>query len=218
MISLQALLENPHIGSDETLKGDTFGGLVVCACYFNASTDSASFASLGVKDSKLLSDKQIRLLAPQLLSLYPSHFSCEVLLPKEYNTMLLHQNQTAVLNLLHDRVAHTLRERFGMHPHLVDEFPGCHAGDISEKRAEHLSLAVAAASIVARYKGLLQFEQLSKQAGFILPMGSTHVSEALHKLIRRESDLSSLTKLHFKNVQEALLKDQNKQKKLSERF
>lgn len=46
----------PHIGTDESGKGDYFGPMVVAAVLVDALT-KPKLEALGVKDSKLLSDK-----------------------------------------------------------------------------------------------------------------------------------------------------------------
>ena len=53
------------VGSDEVGNGSYFGGpLVVCAVY--ASKDQLpALKALGVKDSKMLTDPQIRAMAPK---------------------------------------------------------------------------------------------------------------------------------------------------------
>lgn len=215
MISLIELTQKPHIGSDETLKGDTFGGLVVCACY---TDQTEKFLEIGVKDSKLLTNKQIERIGKELLTRYSNKFFIVELMPKEYNDLLKTQNQTQLLNNLHKKVAKELQEQFGKIPHFVDEFPGCDVGDVSETKAESISLAVAAASIVARYKGLLQFEELSRRAGFKLPMGSTHVSKALSEIVSSDIVLGNFVKLHFKNVKHAVEKSQQGQKTFLDGF
>lgn len=204
-MNIPQILATPHIGSDETLKGDTFGGIVVCACYLTSTED---FLALGVKDSKQLTTEQIKRIAKQLLEAYPNCFSITSLLPKEYNHRLAQGSQTLLLNQLHSELALQLFERFGKQLHVVDKFPGCQVGDIALSQAESASVAVAAASIVARYHGLLQIELLSKQAGFSLPLGSTHVSEALTTLLAKDLDFEQFVKLHFKNVRVILERKQ----------
>jgi ribonuclease HIII len=215
--SFLRLAAQAHIGSDETLKGDTFGGIVVCACYM---PDTHAFLHMGILDSKKLTEQTIRRLGKQLLATHEQHFAIAELEPAQYNAVTSQQTVTQLLNSLHETVAQTLRERHGAAlPHLVDEYPGCTIGDARAHRAEQDSLAVAAASIVARYKGLLQFERLSAQAGFTLPMGSTHVQDALLRLHREGQDFNCFAKLHFKNVAKVLhTSSLGSQTKLSDDF
>lgn len=188
------------IGSDETLKGDTFGGLIVCGAYFKRE-EHEELKTLGVKDSKQILEEGNMRIAQDLLQRYPDRFSLQALTPAAYNRKLQEANLTATLNELHIAVGQELKERFGKHVfHVVDEYPGCAAGDVCVVRAESLFLVVAAASIVARYVALRQFVQLSSQAGFVLPRGSSEVQNALEKLKRSGKDARNFCKLHFSNV------------------
>ncbi|MCA9477654.1 MAG: hypothetical protein KC535_00725 [Nanoarchaeota archaeon] len=181
------------IGSDETLKGDTFGGLVICAAYFKQG-------EVDVTDSKAYSDNQIQALAMQLLENYPDRFSSRELTPEQYNQFYAELgSQTAILNVLHQEVGKELKEKFKA-PQVVDQYPGCDAGDYCEQKAERAHTSVAAASILARYLALKQFERLSEKAEFILPKGSTHVKEAIQELKKRKLPLDEFCKMHFSTV------------------
>lgn len=184
------------IGSDESLKGDTFGGIVVAAVKADEKIRQL-LAEMGVKDSKKLSDREILVLAESIRKVAP----CEVksLLPEEYNQY--HQQGTKVtslLNQLHQKCAQ------GLSPgkHIVDEYPGCSVGDFREPQAESKYLEVAAASVLARAAALQQLNYLSKLAGFSLPKGSTHVRPGLIELKKRNLDLWKFVKMDFANVKE----------------
>jgi ribonuclease HIII len=188
------------IGSDETLKGDTFGGLVVVGAFFEEKEN------LHFRDSKTLSEQQILAQAGELLEHYKDRFVIKNLSAKEYNDAVSFQKVTGVLNALHLEVGLELKKRFGQeHKHLVDEYPGCHVGDYQVKQAESQNKSVAAASIVARYYAIKQFEELSKDLGFIVPKGSTHVQEALMKIKSMNIEYQNYVKIGFKNVKKALL-------------
>ncbi|MBI2662234.1 hypothetical protein HYX11_02135 [Candidatus Woesearchaeota archaeon] len=180
------------IGSDESLKGDTFGGLIVAAVKADNEIRK-KLMELGVADSKTLSDKEIIPLARKIKIIAP----CEIrsLFPEEYNH---YQSITYLLNKLHQECASYLAPG----KHIVDKYPGCTVGDIQEEKAESKYVEVAAASILAREAALEQFNALSKLAGFILPKGSTHVQEALHELKKRSLDYKKFVKINFKNVPE----------------
>ena len=157
------------IGSDESLKGDTFGGLTVAAVKANDSMRK-QLQELGVADSKTLQGQEILPLAEKIRKIVP----CEIrsLLPEEYN----HGGKvTLLLNTLHQKCAHDLLPG----KHVVDKFPGCVAGDVQEEHAESKYVEVAAASILARAAALQQLNYLSVRAGFTVPKGSTHVELAL---------------------------------------
>ena len=180
------------IGSDEALKGDTFGGIVVAAVKAGPN-ERKMLQELGVCDSKTLSDKKILLLARKLKLLPHVIIS---LSPQEYNQ---HQGSiTLLLNDLHTKAALSLKPGF----HIVDEYPGCTAGDAHETKAESKYLEVAAASILARAAALRQIEELSQKAGFIIPKGSTHVKIALEQLKQKKLPIKDFVKLNFKNVKD----------------
>ncbi|HLC51693.1 MAG TPA: DUF3378 domain-containing protein [Candidatus Nanoarchaeia archaeon] len=185
------------IGSDEALKGDTFGGIVVAAVKADQSGRKL-LQELGVADSKKLSDKEVLLIAKRI----KQNFVCETrsLLPEEYNDRK--GNVTELLNKLHQQVANDL------HPgkHIVDKYPGCVVGDIAVEKAESKYLEVAAASVIARAAALNQLEYLSVEAGFPVPKGSTHVKLALHELQERKLDFKKFVKIDFSNVRDFLVK------------
>ncbi len=182
------------IGSDEALKGDTFGGIVIAA----VKADDAlrqKLIELGVADSKTLSDKEIFFMAEKIKQMV----QCEIksLLPEEFN----HEEKvTEMLNKYHRQTAEYLKPG----KHIVDKYPGCTVGDIAEEKADSKYVEVAAASILARATALKQLDFLSSQIGFTLPKGSTHVKDALLKLKEKGLDAKKFVKLNFKNVQEIL--------------
>ena len=182
------------IGSDESLKGDTFGGVVVGAVKADLK-GRQELAKIGVTDSKLLSDKEILPMADKIRQVV----SCEVrsILPEEYNVS---GGITGILNHLHSECARYLAPG----KHIVDKYPGCTIGDIREEKAESKYLEVAAASILARAAALKQLDYLSTQAGFALPKGSTHVAHALHELKERGLPFHKFVKMDFRNVSEFL--------------
>jgi len=82
------------VGSDESLKGDTFGGIVVCAVFCDENMRK-KLIKLKVCDSKLLTDDAIRRIAPQIMDFCLYHV--ENIYPKEYNKFEV----TPLLNRLH---------------------------------------------------------------------------------------------------------------------
>jgi len=182
------------IGSDEALKGDTFGGLVVAAVKADNNIRK-KLAELGVKDSKKLDDNEIVVMAKKIRMIA----GCEVksILPWEYNRM---KHVTLMLNHLH----HECAKYLGPGKHVVDLYPGCAVGDIRETKAESKYIEVAAASILARAAGLEQLNFLSKEAKFVVPKGSTHVKDGLKQLQERKLDFRRFVKVEFNNVKKFL--------------
>ncbi|MEK6899685.1 MAG: hypothetical protein AABX05_01040 [Nanoarchaeota archaeon] len=182
------------IGTDESLKGDTFGGLVVAGVKADVKLRQ-QLQELGVADSKTLEDTEILQLAEKIKKIVP----CEIksVLPEEYNHA---DNVTWLLNKLHKECALFLAPG----KHIIDKYPGCAVGDLQLEKAESKYAEVAAASILARAAALQQLEYLSAQAGFRLPKGSTHVKLALIEMKERGLDFRKFTKISFSNVKEFL--------------
>ncbi len=182
------------IGTDESLKGDTFGGLVVAGVKANDELRQ-KLIELGVADSKTFDDKEILVMAENIRRIAP----CEIksILPEIYNRL---GEVTKLLNKLHQACAADLLPG----KHVVDKYPGCSVGDIQVEKAESKYAEVAAASVLARAAALQQLDYLSAQAGFRLPKGSTHVKLALFELKERGLDFSKFVKVDFRNVKEFL--------------
>jgi len=183
-------LSGTVVGSDEALKGDTFGGLVVASVKLNDKTRE-SLMLLGVQDSKKISDEKIHDYAKEIMRI--ADYCVKELMPEEYNKFKL----TPLLNRLHAECGKLGRV------HIVDEYPGCNVGR-HETKAESKYVEVAAASIIARSVGLKQLGRLSKKLGYEVPKGSTHVKEALEFLKKSGKDPKKFVKMHFKNVQKVL--------------
>jgi ribonuclease HIII len=183
------------IGSDESLKGDTFGGLVVAAVKADDSMRE-KLRELGVSDSKKLADSEIVRMAEKIKKLVP----CDIksVYPEEYNSY--DGNVTSLLDKLHRETANYLFPG----KHVVDKYPGCNVGDVAVVRGESKYIEIAAASVLARSAGLAQFNFLSMQAGFELPKGSTHVIVGLEKLKEKGLNFKKFVKIRFKNVIEFL--------------
>jgi ribonuclease HIII len=127
---------------------------------------------------------------------------CEVIsiFPDEYNKQVKRYTITDVLNRLHRECYRYLKPG----THVVDRYPGCTVGDIITTKAEEKYVEVAAASILARAAAIRQIEMLSSRAGFPIPLGSTHVQEALKTLKKKRLPINEFVKMNFKNVQKCL--------------
>ncbi|WP_191560658.1 ribonuclease HIII [Metabacillus idriensis] len=208
------------IGSDEVGTGDFFGPITVVAAYVKKEQIQL-LQELGVKDSKHLNDKQITSIAKDLLVTIP--YSLLILHNEKYNQLqstgmsqgkmkaILH-NQA--INKLYDKIAPEVPDGV-----LIDQFaePAIYFKHINEHqyrtentffstKAEGIHLAVAAASILARYSFLKEMDLLSVKAGMTLPKGAgAKVDEAAAAIIAKkgESTLKSLTKFHFANSEKA---------------
>jgi ribonuclease HIII len=181
------------IGSDETLKGDTFGGMAVAAVKADDKIRK-KLEEIGVADSKSLKDEEIIPLSHRIKMIAPCHIKS--ILPEHYNQ---HKGTvTKLLDQMHNECGKFLKPG----QHVVDKYPGAKVGDILTEKAESKYIEVAAASILARAAALDQFDYLSAQAGFEVPKGSTHVKEALQKMKEKKLNPRKFVKLNFRNVQE----------------
>jgi len=187
----------PAVGSDEVLKGDTFGGIVVCG-FLADENIRQKLKELRVKDSKKLTNAEISRLGIQLEQMFPSNYHCESIFPKEYNQLNTKKNVTEILDMLHEKCYKKLSR--GKPIHIVDKYPGCKVGDRIEERAESRYLEVAAASVIAGYEGMKQIRQLEQMSGFFIPLGSTHVTDALMELKRKCLQPQNYVKMQFSNV------------------
>jgi len=76
-------------------------------------------------------------------------------------------------------------------------------------KGESVHKAVAVASIIARYKFLLEMDSLSKETGITLPKGSGAPADAIAKLIylqNGEEIFGKIAKLNFKNFERIITK------------
>lgn len=210
------------IGSDEVGTGDFFGPITVCAAYVRKE-ELALLKELGVQDSKNLNDEKISAIAKQIIKFVP--YSLLILHNEKYNKMQQSgMSQGKLKALLHNQaIGHLLNKISPEKPELIlidqfakeDVYYNYLKGqkDIQREnvyfstKAEGIHLAVAAASIIARYAFVQHFEKLSKAAGFKIPKGAgAQVDVACARLIKEKGQdvLPSFVKLHFANTEKAL--------------
>ncbi|TCT25043.1 ribonuclease HIII [Melghiribacillus thermohalophilus] len=221
--SLPSWIEGNHIGTDEAGTGDYFGPVTVAGVYIQKDQIQL-LKDLGVKDSKNLSDQTVQELARKIVQL-DIPYSLMTLENEKYNELQKRGwSQGKMKALLHYHVIEKLTSKLHMDNPLegiiIDQFA---EKDVFKrhlysenlempdhlfflKKAERYSLAVAAASIIARYKFLSALKHLSAKLGIELPKGAGHqVDETAARLIRikgRET-LNSCAKIHFANTDKA---------------
>lgn len=208
------------IGSDEVGNGSYFGPLVVCAVY--AESDRLPLLKeLGVKDSKMLSDIQIKKLAPQIKACVP--FQLLIVSPKKYNQIQPQYNTIRMKVALHNQAIALLLDKIApKKPEaiLIDQFTpekNYRSYLRSEKNAvteslyfatkgEQYHLAVAAASILCRAVFLEELEKSSQVLGLTIPSGAGKKSDQVAATLLKRGGLPLLenyAKLHFANTQKA---------------
>ncbi|MBP5444569.1 MAG: ribonuclease HIII [Acholeplasmatales bacterium] len=198
------------IGSDEVGTGDLFGPVVICS-FFLDSKDSDYLISLGITDSKKLTDEKIMKIGPLL-----KDYTYNVILIKneKYNELIdSGYNLNEIKAIAHNKaIICTINDIEKKVPVILDEFcspdnyfrylKGCKMvyDEITFKtKAESKYLAVACASVMARYIFLTEMDKMSKLLGFEVPKGAgIKADEALKKI--KDKDLKRFIKLNFKNV------------------
>lgn len=211
------------IGSDEVGNGSYFGALTVCAVYLDKEKQDL-MRELGVKDSKDLSDKQIRKIAQDIKHTVPYHLT--IVNPAKYNQLNKEYNANAIKAKLHNFTIQQLivklepKEIEQLEGVLIDEFtpkntfyrylkndPDIYQGQTYfARKAESVHLSVAAASIIARDAFLASLEKLGRPYGITLPSGAGKAVDlvASDLIIKNGQEvLEQTAKMHFKNTQKA---------------
>lgn len=216
------LFAESHIGSDESGTGDYFGPITTCAVYVKAE-QIEMLRNLGIQDSKAISDLKVKKLAKQLLDL-EIPYSLMVLRNERYNELQRKGwSQAKMKTILHNAVIEKLMEKIDtsfVEGQIIDQF--C-SSDIFKKyldqegkslfegtyfmtKAENYSIAVAAASIIARASFLQEMDKLSQLVGVNLIKGaSAEVDRLAANIIQMqgESILNKIAKVHFANTKKA---------------
>lgn len=208
------------IGSDEVGNGSYFGPLTVVAAYVDQS-QLALLKELGVKDSKNLSDKQIIAIAKDLVTFLP--YSSLTVWPEKYNQIQPSMSQGKMKALLHNQVLlHAAKKISPQKPDaiLIDQFAQektyfnyltgekeiMNQNVYFATKGESRHLAVAAASIIARYSFLKGLDECSQLAGIPLPSGAGAQSDVAAARVLKKGGLPLLgkvAKLHFANTEKA---------------
>ncbi|EFU85203.1 ribonuclease HIII [Staphylococcus lugdunensis] len=216
------------IGSDEAGSGDYFGPLTVCAAYVTQS-HVAILKTLGVDDSKKLTDTKIIDLAEQLVTFIPH--SLLTLDNIKYNErQALGWSQVKMKAVLHNEAIKNVTQK--IHPDnidyiVIDQFAqrevyqhyALSALPFPEKtkfetKGESKSLAIAAASIISRYAFVKYMDQLARKMHCEIPKGAGNkVDLVAAKIIDKSgiNKLDSISKKHFKNREKALKLVERKQ-------
>jgi len=183
--------------------------------------DEPGLIEIGVKDSKLLQDRQIAVIAEKVRSLAGSpRYEVIFINPEKYNELYVTmRNLNRLLAWGHARVLENLLERNSCDVAVCDQFgdesyikravmeKGKAVRLIQTPRAEQ-DIAVAAASILARDTFVRKLADMSRKYGMNIPKGaSPQVEEVARELVRQKGkeELAKAAKLHFKTTQRVLL-------------
>ena len=208
----------PHIGIDESGKGDFFGPLVISSA-FVPTEYREKLIKLGVKDSKEISgDKKLLTIASDVRKLLGDAFSLVVIGNPAYNNLyakignlnklLAWGHARALENLLDKNInsSFAISDQFGNKSLIENAFmkKGRSIKLIQRTKAES-DIAVAAASILARAEFLRRLSMLSDELRIKIPKGaSLAVKTTAREIIEKfgEEKLPSVSKTHFKTYKE----------------
>ena len=220
--SQQAIQYNRYncIGSDEAGSGDYFGPLTVCAAYVSKKNVQI-LKTLGVDDSKRLTDAKIIELAEQLVTFIP-HSLLTMNNDKYNEKQQVGWSQVKMKAVLHNEAIKNVTQKINTEELdyiVIDQF--AEAGVYKryalselpfnsktkfETKGESKSIAIAAASIISRYAFVKHMDNLSRSAKIEIPKGASNkVDLTAAKLIecRGIAYLDSISKKHFANRQKA---------------
>ena len=216
-----------HVGSDEVGCGDFFGPIVVSSAYVKEE-DFELLESLGVNDSKKISDSNILQIAPTIIEKIKTvTFTLTI---NKYNELVAKgYNLNKIKAYLHNFVLEKIvsnnnfdglivvdqfcEERL-YYQYLLDyKTKNIQRNIFFTTKAESKYLAVACASIVARYTFLKEMEKISKELGCLTPLGAgNQVNEFAIKIAKEKGieTLKKYSKHHFKNTTQVLEELNNK--------
>lgn len=217
--SSSALSHNtfPQAGSDEVGTGDYIGPVVVAGVIVPDEKTAEKLRSLQITDSKAMRDDVIVKVAPEIEKLVPH--SIVIVNNPLYNEVhdARGYNLNKIKAMLHNQVYLNLQKKGYTLPELcmVDQFcaPDLYYRYLNDQpavvrtlhfqtKAESSWIAVAAASVLARYAFLKAWEAMEEKYGVKLEKGgganATSSAKALMKKIGKER-MGEAVKLHFAN-------------------
>ena len=208
------------VGSDEVGTGDYFGPIVVTSAY--VTKDDVNYLdSLGVMDSKKISDDKIKEIAPLIAKRIK--YKSLILNNNDYNKFHSKEyNMNKIKAILHNKVLYQMinEEKPKYDYIIVDEFakenryydyikdsPNIQKDITFMTKAEDKCLSVACASIISRYLFLKEFDKLSDSLHLPLPKGaSSSVDEMGKEIVEKygKEKLYECAKLNFMNTERIL--------------
>jgi ribonuclease HIII len=212
----------PHIGTDESGKGDYFGPMVIAGVLIDSAAEAA-LKELGVKDSKTLSDKRCKELAVRIRNLLPEKYQEVEIPPERYNQLYARlkaegKNLNHLLAWGHARAIESLLQKGTCSHAIADQF-----GDENYIRSKLMEkgkklqliqlpkgeryIAVAAASILARDRFLSRMESFRDSYKIELPKGASDtVVNAAKQFMQTNggNSLGKIAKLHHKTTRKII--------------
>lgn len=212
--SFQPEIILPQAGSDETGNGSYFGPICVCAAYIDETTYS-KIKHLNLTDSKVINDDYINEIG-QFLRNNVKH-SLLILDNKTYNEIQKTTNQNKMKAILHNQAFINLNKQVKLPPlTIIDQFAPkdlyyryltaekeIYEPLVFETKAESKYLAVAVASIIARFAFNVALLQMSKHYNFTFLSGADKkVDISAQNFVNKYSkaELNKVAKVHFANT------------------
>jgi len=210
----------PHMGIDESGKGDFFGPLVIASAYVDEPLVE-KLREIGVRDSKKISSDNVALgMARDIRKILGDRCAMVTIGPKAYNRMYAKiGNVNKMLAWGHARAIENLLEKVPDCPRaLSDKFGPTHQIEralmgkgkkirLDQRTKAESDPAVAAASILARAGFIYALMKMGKQHGFEVPKGaSDKVRRAAERLVADKGPgiLLDVAKCHFRTTDKVL--------------
>jgi ribonuclease HIII len=216
----------PHIGVDESGKGDFFGPLVV-ASVFASKEAFPIFKELKVRDSKKITSDRVSVdLAKSIRSMKECAVEVIAIGPEAYNRLHLKmRNVNDILGWGHARAIENVLAKIDPKKEgkictraISDQFGNkriieralMERGKTIELEQRHRAeedLAVAAASIVARAGFIQALGMMSKKWGIQFPKGASQAVIAAGKefvLKHGRENLEKVSKVHFQTTHKVI--------------
>ncbi|MGL4343436.1 MAG: ribonuclease HIII [Metamycoplasmataceae bacterium] len=212
------------IGVDESGVGDYLTPLVAAAVFVDKN-DIEKFKKMGIDDSKKISDSKILELGPKIREM--CKYGINMLSQKGYNSLNKYMNAHELKMFLHlkcinfiennlkdEKIDFILIDKYStvdsiknyyenfMKNTRLQTFPIKNNVALEEK-AESLSIAVAAASILAREKLLKLMEEQEEELEMKFPLGTNEIVEkAAIEFIKKynRKNLYNVAKISFKTT------------------
>lgn len=202
-----------EIGSDETGKGVYIGPIIIVCSKVDISKINY-YKSLGINDSKKLTDKKIIEIA-KILKRKIKH-AVVFITPKtinEYNSKKINYNKTLALG--HDRCIKLIDKTYGVNnlDVIIDGF--CSLDNYNKyisnnmyntkliSKAEDRHISVGISSILARYYWICEMDRLSKELNYNISkkFDNQTIEKEIHDIFKNSNlDYNKYLKLNFKNV------------------
>ncbi|HEY5653908.1 MAG TPA: ribonuclease HIII [Pontiella sp.] len=210
----------PHMGIDESGKGDFFGPLVIASAYVDERLVE-KLQEMGVRDSKRISSDKVALnMARDIRKLLGDRCALITIGPRSYNRMYSKiRNVNKMLAWGHARAIENLLEKVPNCPRaLSDKFGPTHQIEqalmekgqkikLDQRTKAESDPAVAAASILARAGFIYALQKMGKQYGIEVPKGaSDKVRREAEKLVADKGPgiLLDTAKCHFQTTDKVL--------------